>query len=823
MKKSRLVGAFCACALSFAVSSAHAVNDSIIELDIPGISEPTDSDIYASGSPAPPAVNAMAADSDADGVTDLSDNCQTVPNPSQADSDGDGVGDACEILPPMSFFFSGHIDVITDSPNNGAVATNSTYKHSDGYNVAVNDGVGLGVDGIFHDYDTVNGTTSVDLFQLEPRRGKASMAPDYLGTSPCGTSPNELGVEVAGKCLGAVEGELNRVYDTLKTDANGNAEANMASEVYALGGSTPLAANQEFIVVLANADLSSLGSLQIGCKIWEGGVNANGDNEFIQYQDHIAAELYDGTAPEDIRDPKYGEPIVFTLASIASNTDLDGMALSHVCPGNSPNPTLRILFNNDAIFRQGVHATRSQCVLGLHSPDKKVCYSDPEVLAAAHTAVLDTRTLIEDDGPYDDLSCTSVPNLPVPDRHIKDPALNQHITETPESGYSGYRWRNGALTVQLLDPDTFVLQAEADMPHTGSTYIGGTYARGFGPAEDFSMSGNRITLYPKASDTNESGLLYEAAIFWHYSDRADNIRRDETASIPCYGNSNYGSAVTQETRGLSIGQYLAWTDALEEPVISQYTTYYCAVWNAANESELKAALLPLAELLASDPVLGEYHRYRDYMASTYIPEQYLLDINKGLSNVDYDGDGIVEFCETDSDNDGLSNSVESTLGTDPTSTDSDEDGLTDYEEVAWDGDASSYDPAQDLNPLSGDTDGDWLDDYSEVYIAGTEPLIADTDGDGFKDGTEVAANYDPLLPDDYPVWGDINDDGEVDAADVLIATRTVLGMVMLTSDQLARGNVAPLVNGVPETAPDDEFNIADMLLITRKAIHAVLF
>ena len=56
-----------------------------------------------------------------------------------------------------------------------------------------------------------------------------------------------------------------------------------------------------------------------------------------------------------------------------------------------------------------------------------------------------------------------------------------------------------------------------------------------------------------------------------------------------------------------------------------------------------------------------------------------------------------------------------------------------------------------------------------------------------------------------------------------IANRAVLGLVTLTSDQLARGNVAPLVNGAPATAPADVFTIADLLLITRKAVHAVTY
>jgi len=147
----------------------------------------------------------------------------------------------------------------------------------------------------------------------------------------------------------------------------------------------------------------------------------------------------------------------------------------------------------------------------------------------------------------------------------------------------------------------------------------------------------------------------------------------------------------------------------------------------------------------------------------------------------------------DIDGDGLPDSLEMAIGTDPLDVDSDNDSLTDYQEVAWDDDDTAYGTGLDTNPLN-----------------------PDSDDDGVIDGTESLAGTDPLDNTDVLIWGDMDNNGVVNAADVLIASRAALGLVTLTSDQLARGNVAPLVGGVPTSAPDDEFNVADLLLITGK-------
>jgi hypothetical protein len=78
----------------------------------------------------------------------------------------------------------------------------------------------------------------------------------------------------------------------------------------------------------------------------------------------------------------------------------------------------------------------------------------------------------------------------------------------------------------------------------------------------------------------------------------------------------------------------------------------------------------------------------------------------------------------DNDADLLSNAFELMLGTNRNAQDSDGDTLSDFDEVNFDGDFTSYNPLTDLNPLDPDTDGDGLRD--DVDPA---PLVPDEDED----------------------------------------------------------------------------------------------
>ena len=96
--------------------------------------------------------------------------------------------------------------------------------------------------------------------------------------------------------------------------------------------------------------------------------------------------------------------------------------------------------------------------------------------------------------------------------------------------------------------------------------------------------------------------------------------------------------------------------------------------------------------------------------------------------------------EVDSDGDGLTDALESSLGTDPLLPDSDGDGVSDSDEMDFYG----------TDPLDPDTDHDGLADAEELLTYGANPLLADTDGDELSDGEEVAAGSDPLDASSMP-------------------------------------------------------------------------
>jgi outer membrane protein assembly factor BamB len=327
--------------------------------------------------------------------------------------------------------------------------------------------------------------------------------------------------------------------------------------------------DQKFIVSLTNADLSKGTELQIGCRTWSS----------YDYQQMITRQLVaEGKAPGQLVDTYHGSrPLVFTLNDIENDT---GCA----------NPTLRITIT-DRVGRDGVlHGTLPGCVNNTHDY---------------------LGNLKSDQN----------------DLYKVDP----HVTPNREG--HGYRWRNGALTLQLLavgagDTAEYTLQETDLLPrgqNAGSSLgFGGVYAQGF----EFTGQGANLRVSP-SHGPNDSGLLYESSIFWHWGDMWD-LQQSGFAPV-CYGQANYGAVLRNETAGINFGQYRDLIDFEgAQELIAEYGALLERLYQAINvldEAAIAEVLQELHALLDANPDLAEYHRYRGY-APGLVPEHHLLDIDR---------------------------------------------------------------------------------------------------------------------------------------------------------------------------------------------------
>jgi cell division septation protein DedD len=159
---------------------------------------------------------------------------------------------------------------------------------------------------------------------------------------------------------------------------------------------------------------------------------------------------------------------------------------------------------------------------------------------------------------------------------------------------------------------------------------------------------------------------------------------------------------------------------------------------------------------------------------------------------DTDGDGLIDSDEVDifgtdptnadTDGDSTSDAQEIADGTDPTVPDTYVDGpagttdgttttggssggTTTVTDSDNDGLADTYEQGAGTDPANPDTDSDGLADGDEIMIYGTNPLSADTDLDGVNDADEILAGTNPLLPPTGGSSGTTTDDGSSTTTD----------------------------------------------------------
>ncbi len=120
----------------------------------------------------------------------------------------------------------------------------------------------------------------------------------------------------------------------------------------------------------------------------------------------------------------------------------------------------------------------------------------------------------------------------------------------------------------------------------------------------------------------------------------------------------------------------------------------------------------------------------------------------------------------DTDQDGLSDSYEVSIGLDPlnpndASLDLDLDGLTNLQEFL-----------AGTDPKNSDTDRDLVSDSSEILLGRSDPLQPDTDFDGATDFMEITSGTDPWNPNERPGPGfqpDLRDNIELSGQGIRLA------------------------------------------------------
>lgn len=141
--------------------------------------------------------------------------------------------------------------------------------------------------------------------------------------------------------------------------------------------------------------------------------------------------------------------------------------------------------------------------------------------------------------------------------------------------------------------------------------------------------------------------------------------------------------------------------------------------------------------------------------------------------------------------------------------DTDLDGLSDYDEINLYG----------TLPDNDDSDADGLNDFEEIFTYLTLPNTPDSDGDFITDGDEVVNGSNPLDALSWPAFadGDIAPlgapDGQVNAADYLLAQRIVLNDLSATSLELAHGDL------YPAGSPDGVINTSDLILLLKLVLQ----
>jgi hypothetical protein len=459
------------------------------------------------------------------------------------------------------------------------------------------EGPGNRVAGHSSGYNKVHGVPYIDFINLEPR------AEDVISDRVSSTSTDALfRLDVGTEYSAPPDGELRPMNPR-----------RAQRELYRATDAIDL--DQKFIVVVTNADLSAANEIQIGCRTWNVYEYQTMTMQFLRPQAGGNTGL-DLTGFVDQQD----RSLVVSLREILGET----------CTGlPTPTGTLRITPRGRVGNPDDMLGTLPGCVNNTHQ----------------YNGTLKTGALTA-------TAAQLFATAPHVTRNF-DPATN--------SRFDGYRWRNGALTIQLLavtetnpgagDYRTAyrlqdAVQNNVPLLPTRSGGLGegreigwgGIYAKGF----TTTGSGNNISIVPWAE---ENGLLYESSVFWHWGDMTRFTTRGVGDPVlpGCYGDRPPTTLFNRETSRFQQREYNALTEGF---TAEEQRMYVEALRDLASSDPgvVQAAIEFLENLFnkltgstgaQQNLTLGDYHRMRYYIPNN--PDLVLLPIDSGLFELDVDG------------------------------------------------------------------------------------------------------------------------------------------------------------------------------------------
>lgn len=306
------------------------------------------------------------------------------------------------------------------------------------------------------------------------------------------------------------------------------------------------------------------------------------------------------------------------------------------------------------------------------------------------------------------------------------------LTAIPNSGFVFSGWTGDASGA--INPLTIVMNTDK--------IVGANFTQDLTDSDNDGISAfDELTIYgtnPSLADTDGDGIsdsvelglgrfsIVSSSLTWAQA-RLDAISRGGMlATFASEGERNRAMQAIGADALLDIGGL--WIGATDQTVEGTWTwisgePFTFSTWASGqpdnlNDSDFAAVAGELG---------GESGKWYDYRA-TSVRDGYILETGYSTNPND-----------ADTDDDGLTDGFELTVGSNPFLTDTDSDRLTDYQEVHLTQTNPSLADTDNDGVIDGadDQDGDGLSNHTEINQHGTNPLLADTDADGLSDGAEV--------------------------------------------------------------------------------------